>query len=49
MKNCLDKGTFGETRSRKATGPRFLLAELGSKNMKDPKTAELPKGVESSV
>ena len=42
-----DKGTTGENRRRKATGPRFLRD--GSFATKDTKTAELPKGRCSEV
>ena len=38
----LEKGTPGESRCRKATGPRLLRDEHLA--TKDPKTAELPKG-----
>ena len=42
----LDKGTPGESRGRKATGPRLLRDALLDAT-KDPTTAELPKGRES--
>jgi hypothetical protein len=40
---CTNTGTPGESRGRKATGPR-LLRDAGLKDAtKDPTTAELPK------
>jgi len=42
MKTGPDKGTSGESRRRKATGPRLLRDGLPA--TKDPKIADLPKG-----
>jgi hypothetical protein len=41
--STVDKGTPGESRSRKAAGPP-PSATPGSRRTKDPTTAELPNG-----
>jgi len=39
----LNKGTSGEGRGRKATGPRFLRGPHSSLTPRGPPTAELPE------
>ena len=46
MKRAADKGKPGESRGRKATGPRSPPRRFFSENAtKGPTTAELPKGL----